>query len=570
MVFFKELTVIAADVTGGPLTNFPLLVSITDSDLQKNARADGFDIFFTKSDETTVIPYDRESYDSTTGELIAWVLVDLSDTADNKIFMFYGNPNDEADQQNPLPVWNTRFQDVFHFNQTSPLPWLNSSVGKNFTFNPLGPTMPTPLTGEIHTASDHDIAAIIEDTIAFRMPNSIDVTPTDFFISAWVKYDTIPNRVNTLILNWSSNLPIPASLSNVTITSFPHPNNNLIGFGISDAGGAVLLGNMLDLEFHHVAIRYLSGTFDFFFDGIFDSSFPFTFTDPPSFNAAQCGGGILGAVTQSARIDQLQVAYNGNFTNGFITTSFDNQKTAGQGAGNFVKVGGQEQNTISNNYLLLSQGALGESGSIINAVCGDSSLLIGETVRLLPVGTGEGFTQPNDLLPRVGGVEGTASYGIIVGGDFEGVYSEGEIKFDSNNLAQELIASFFGDGVRVCTQGRCLAFADGTSIINIGDRLTSSTNGLVKASVTDRVIAIALQSTIPVADTDNMLYEDLEIMQYEDLINMIYELSLLPHKNSIIAVDVQREIAQHVSMIYNNTGEVMLYNNTGEIMLYNG
>ena len=34
VLFQKELTVLAEDVTGGPLTNFPLLISITDSDLQ--------------------------------------------------------------------------------------------------------------------------------------------------------------------------------------------------------------------------------------------------------------------------------------------------------------------------------------------------------------------------------------------------------------------------------------------------------------------------------------------------------------------------------------------------------
>ena len=109
--FKKELTVLAADVTGGPLTDFPLLVSITDSDLQSSVRSDGFDIFFTASDGTTVIPYERESYDSASGTLVAWVLTDLSDTVDNNFFMFYGNPN-STDQQNPLHEHNPPYANI--------------------------------------------------------------------------------------------------------------------------------------------------------------------------------------------------------------------------------------------------------------------------------------------------------------------------------------------------------------------------------------------------------------------------------------------------------------------------
>lgn len=196
---------------------------------------------------------------------------------------------------------------------------------------------------------------------------------------------------------------------------------------------------------------------------------------------------------------------------------------------------------ISNNYLLLSQGAISEeSSSIINAICGDSSLKIGDTVRLLPVGTGDGFTQLDDLLPRVGipNEIGASSYGIVVGGDFEGAYG---IDPNANILSLGLIAAFFDDGVRICTQGKCLAFADGSqNSINIDDKLTSTDSGLILASGTQRVIARALQSTsltnsviaidvqresgrgdIPIGDF--MLYEDIDIMEYEDFIDMDYE-----------------------------------------------
>ena len=349
--FKKELTVLAADVTGAsPLVDFPLLVSIVDTDLRDFARPDGFDILFTESDGTTVIPYERESYDNTTGTLFAWVLTTLSDVTDNTFFMFYGDPL-ATDQQNPLPVWNTRFADVFHFNQTSPLPWVNSSVGKNFTFQPSGSGPIISVVGQMDTASNSNYSSSLSTLSEFRMPATIDITPTDFFISAWLKYDTIAGvGSGTLYDSWASNAPIPGGESGIIMSSGQEgvvPNNSTIVLVIDDVGFTEhVIGDMTDLAYHHVVIRYTSAgpnTFDLFFDGVITASSPITynFTNPPSFDATQCGGGF-GLEDQIGRIDELLVAHTSSFSNGFVTTSFDNQKATGQGAGNFVKVGSQE------------------------------------------------------------------------------------------------------------------------------------------------------------------------------------------------------------------------------------
>ncbi len=348
--FKKELTVLAADVTGAsPLVDFPLLVSIVDTDLRDNARSDGFDIFFTESDGTTVIPYDRESYDSTTGTLSAWVLTTLSDTTDNTFFMFYGNLNTTTDQQDALAVWDTRFEDIFHFNQTSPLPWVNSSEGKNFTIL-ANDASPSPVTGQIDTASDSNAEEDDSTSILFRMVSDVDVSPTAFFVSAWVKYDVIPTTGGVAYDSWNSNQIRASGEAQIIMGSGQEAGsseNEIIEVVIFEDGGVTefVIGDMADLAYHHVAIRYLSGSFDLFFDGVITASSPisFTFTDTLIFDSTQCGGGVLSVGNpQSGRIDQLQVAYTGSFSNGFVTTSFDNQKTAGQGAGNFVKVGSQE------------------------------------------------------------------------------------------------------------------------------------------------------------------------------------------------------------------------------------
>jgi len=146
--------------------------------------------------------------------------------------------------------------------------------------------------------------------------------------------------------------------------------------------------------------------------------------------------------------------------------------------------------TFANEFQGLSLGALNPKSSS----CGDASLKIGEVVKVLPNGTGNGFTQADDLLPRVG-ITGIAepSYGIVVSGDFEGIYGDDAFSIDPTNLALGVIVSFFGDGVTVCTQGRCLALVSGQ--INIGDKLISSPAGLINAGVAGNIIATALQAT---------------------------------------------------------------------------
>ena len=349
--FKKQLSVDPANVTPAPdsiLSDFPLLVSITDTDLKESAASNGFDIYFTKSDGTTRLPYERESYDPITGTLVAWVLTDLSDTDENNFFMFYGNPG-APDQQNPSPVWAARsYNDVFHFNQSSPLPWLNSSIGKDFTVSN-GPTSPTPVGGQIDTASNISFDST-SSAVSFRMPDTESITPSDVFVSMWIKFDTISTQPFASLRCWQSNVDFTEIAQIIIGSGFQGlvPDNEKIVLTIFDDlfNEVTLIGDMADLAYHHVAVRYTSGSpssFDLFFDGSFVSSVAHDFFEPLTFNISECGGlAVTTASPQNGRIDELQVAYNSNFSDGFIKTSFDNQNDAGQGAGNFVNVGPQQ------------------------------------------------------------------------------------------------------------------------------------------------------------------------------------------------------------------------------------
>jgi hypothetical protein len=114
-LYRKKITIdhtrVAAD-----LTDFPMLVQLTDGNLKHGAQADGDDIFFTLADGTDKLSHEIENYDSISGELTAWVKIPfLSATVDTDIFLYYGNAV-AADQQSVTDVWSNGYEAVYHLH----------------------------------------------------------------------------------------------------------------------------------------------------------------------------------------------------------------------------------------------------------------------------------------------------------------------------------------------------------------------------------------------------------------------------------------------------------------------
>jgi len=128
-LYRKSITIDHSKVPS-TLNNFPVLVSITDSDLASHARTDGYDILFTASDGSTVLSHERESYSS--GTLVAWVNVPtLSSSTDTVLYMYYGNSGHSTDDlQNKAGVWDSsKYMMVQHLTGTSYLD--STSHGNN-------------------------------------------------------------------------------------------------------------------------------------------------------------------------------------------------------------------------------------------------------------------------------------------------------------------------------------------------------------------------------------------------------------------------------------------------------
>jgi hypothetical protein len=103
-------------------TNFPILFNTTDPAFMSVANgghvsnANGYDIIFsTDPNGLTKLDHELEEYNPATGQIIAWVRIPtLSHMADTPLFVFYGNPNITAPQQNPVGVWDSNYQAVYH------------------------------------------------------------------------------------------------------------------------------------------------------------------------------------------------------------------------------------------------------------------------------------------------------------------------------------------------------------------------------------------------------------------------------------------------------------------------
>jgi len=117
----KEITIDETYVTASSdLTDYPLLVSITDADLQSHVGYEnGQDISFVDATETVQLDHEIENYDNSTGTLVAWVRIPTLDfNDDTTIFMYYGNPT-AGYQENPTGVWDDNYVGVWHLDETS-------------------------------------------------------------------------------------------------------------------------------------------------------------------------------------------------------------------------------------------------------------------------------------------------------------------------------------------------------------------------------------------------------------------------------------------------------------------
>ncbi|MFW9784540.1 MAG: DUF2341 domain-containing protein, partial [Candidatus Heimdallarchaeota archaeon] len=118
--YYKEITIDHTKVSGSAdLIDFPLLISIFDSDLHDHAQSDGDDIAFYSGTEWLdhEIELFNHDFNLTHAQFVAWVRIpSLSTSIDTKIYMYYGNST-VSSLENPLGVWDDNYIGVWHLSE---------------------------------------------------------------------------------------------------------------------------------------------------------------------------------------------------------------------------------------------------------------------------------------------------------------------------------------------------------------------------------------------------------------------------------------------------------------------
>lgn len=177
-------------------TDFVVLASTTDSDLASHARSDGFDILFTKVDGTTPLDYEREYFNNTTGELIAWVQTDVSSSSDTVLFMYYGNASMSTDQSTTTGVWDDDFVSVLHLDESPAnggTHYDSTANGNDATFIDTDGDSDTSAEGKIDGANQFTGDTTNDDYLSISSTNAL-ANQDEVTISYWASQDTLSIR----------------------------------------------------------------------------------------------------------------------------------------------------------------------------------------------------------------------------------------------------------------------------------------------------------------------------------------------------------------------------------------
>ena len=330
--FRKSITINFGQVTGDQ-TNFPVLINLpSDSELAANARSDGFDIAFTDSTGLVQLDYEREEFDSNTGELVAWVRIpNLSSSVNTVIYLYYGDP-DATDQANPVGVWDSNFQGVWHLEELVADEAVggthtdSSGTGNDGTQNNNG-----PVAGQIGGAQDFDGTADEITVSGFTGISSFPVT-----ISAWSAATADNGSFRAAATIGTAN----DEYLGIGWAADPDPNEqteiaarDTVGF--QDMGGPIVSNN----DWTHIVGVFVSTTERrLYVDGGLFGTDTVSVTEPSAYDKFHMGE-LLQSTNGFMQIDEVRVSDSIRSLT-WIQTEYNNQNAPSS----FYTVGSAEPN----------------------------------------------------------------------------------------------------------------------------------------------------------------------------------------------------------------------------------
>jgi len=131
---YKRNITIDHDKVVNTLRNFTVLIHVTDPILVGKTQSNGDDILFMDDDgDANKLNHEIELFNSTSGELVAWVKIpSLSSSVNTTLYMYYDNSS-ATDQQNPNDAWDENYVMVQHLNETGSTYYDSTTYGNNGT-----------------------------------------------------------------------------------------------------------------------------------------------------------------------------------------------------------------------------------------------------------------------------------------------------------------------------------------------------------------------------------------------------------------------------------------------------
>jgi len=191
---YRKQIEVNSSMVDSDLSNFPVLVSITDADLKNNADTTGYDIIFTSSEVnwrtgtySDILPHEIEKWDSSTGKLVAWVKLDSISSTTNTSFYIYYSSICVLDKQDASGVWDDDYVAVWHKNDATSTT-IKSSTINTLTGTKKGVGEPTETTGYIGNAQEYDGTGDYI-TLGTNVIEQLLNGTSGITVSAWIKPD---------------------------------------------------------------------------------------------------------------------------------------------------------------------------------------------------------------------------------------------------------------------------------------------------------------------------------------------------------------------------------------------
>ena len=310
----KVITIPAAQISGGPHTDFAVLVSVTDNDLRSQVNGgyvlntNAWDIAFS-IDNVAILDHEVENYNPLTGQIAVWVRIPVLTGGSNFVFyIYFGNPGVSSDPST-TSTWSLDYNGVWHLSGLQDATIYGNTVTNTGTTN---------ATGIIGNARD------IPGTGQYFQIDQSTIHGGDFSISVWFKPDNVTDgTIFDLSNSGSGKYFYSAFNSSSLLWYFESSNDNDVQINYNTT--------LNTTKWYYLTVigRYNSNYHELYLDGNLVKTSNVSIDSKPLLNNIRVGSdyGYYPFGTHSpfnGRIDEFRIA-KVDRSPGWILTEYHNQ-----------------------------------------------------------------------------------------------------------------------------------------------------------------------------------------------------------------------------------------------------